>query len=146
MKEFFVERIETYSKGRFIGAGCHTILLEEEDAQEKQIIVTWDNVRRLSDCYSDLLNFYIIFFRKGMCISFDNKPRGVKEPKQWVDSQPDIELKFSYKIRKQVSFNEIFDWHNADEAAEYIKEHYPFLAVNRIATAFKANKEIVNNV
>lgn len=146
MKEFFAEKIETYFKGNYIGATCHTILCEEKEAQNKEITVTWNNVRELSQKYSELLNFYIVSYRKGMAISLNKKPKWTKEPKQWIDSEPNIVIKLSYKKKEKVSFNEIFNWYNADETAEYLEQHYPFLTANRVVSAYRANKEIVNNV
>lgn len=146
MKEFFVEKIETYFKGYHVGTDCQTVLLEEKEAQNKEIAVTWDNIHRLYECYYERLNFDLVSYKKGLVVSLYRKPKWSKEPKQWIDSEPNIILKISYKIKQNVSFNEIFGWTSADEAAEYIKDHYPFFAVNRVISAYRANEKITNDI
>lgn len=120
---------KTYHKGKLYGVqGYATVVAEEKEIKNHTINITWDNLSEVYSKYSNYLPFNIWYFKRGRIISwFDatfislikGKYRDIKERKT---SNLNITLEIYYK-EFTPSLQEVFNWHDAKKASQYLKEN-----------------------
>ena len=120
---------KTYHKGKLYDIqGNTTIAAEEKEIKNCTINITWDNLSDIYSKYCNYLPFSIWYFKKGRIISWYNSTpidwikgeyRDIKERKT---PDLDITLEICYK-EFTPSLQELFNWHDAKLATQYIKEN-----------------------
>lgn len=101
---------EVHCGGRFI--------LEETEAQDHTINVTWENVEKVSFLCDDLFPFSLVETKKGKMLMHKEI---IKHFKEWKHPNLNITVEIQYKPI-QASIQDILDYHDSDIAIAYLKE------------------------
>ena len=121
MLKYYCIYYTTYWHGKEIGTRTARTICDESKVENWRVRFTWEN---LTELYHEIglgcCSFGIYNMRKGRQISFDNTWPW-QEPKEWKDKELDIEVQAKW-VEREVSINEILNWHNSAVAIQYLNE------------------------
>lgn len=112
----------TIINGECVGLDKGMTICEPSDTLNRSTDITWENVEEKFLKDSQIMNFSLIFRRKGKVIYYnDGKHFTDRTIKEWETPDLDIQLTVEYRERK-ISMRELMEYYNADVAIQYMKE------------------------
>lgn len=83
------------------------------------IKATWDNLDEVYFKYADYLPFYVLLFKDGRKIVFDNAIRGRRSVHEKCGEPLDIQIEIVWE-KKEPTLKEIIEWPDGDTALRYL--------------------------
>lgn len=129
MLKFYYVHYTTYYKGREASQATAYALCDETEIKNCRVKVTWENLNEVLENIGFSCGFSVWNMRKGRQISF-SKTWPWQEPKEWKHADPQIEIEFRWSER-EVSIQEVLNWHNAEKAIQYLNERNLRIGVDK---------------
>lgn len=124
MLQYYRILYTTYKNGVNVGDSCGFAIVDENEAKEETIPITWENLKKVYWDYGCRLPFNIWNFKRGRVLSFfegaftDKNRRNIKE---WKTPALDIKLVITYEVWR-CSLNDILNYWDSEKAIQYLRE------------------------
>lgn len=93
--------------------------MKESFPEDEELEITWDNLDAVCRAYALFIPFYVSHHKKGRKIDFDRiAAPGIKE---WKTPNLRLNARVTWELMSP-TIAEIFNWHNIDEAIQYLTE------------------------
>lgn len=124
MLQYYRILYTTYRNDVNVGNSCGFAIVDENEAKEETISITWENLKEIYWDYGCQLPFNIWNFKRGRVLSFfegafrDKNRRDIHERKT---PALDIKLVITYEVRR-CSLNDILNYWDSEKAIQYLRE------------------------